>query len=293
MRYKGVFTALITPMKDGELDHASLRSLIELQIEHGVDGLVVNGTTGEAPALTAKEQSQMVEWVMEEVGGRVPVIAGVGTNNTRTTIENARRMEQLAVDGLLVVTPYYNKPTQAGLDRHYRAVADAVDTSIILYNVPGRTAVSLAPDTIASLAVLPNVEAIKEATVDMDRASQVIAAAGDHAAVLAGDDTIFLPMLSLGAKGIVSAASNVIPEPFAQLYKKFSWGDLDEAREVHYTHFDVIHAMLAQVNPLGVKVAAQLAGIIDSDEVRTPLAQMNQAERTLLKEILVRGGVIA
>lgn len=293
MRYKGVFTALITPMKDGELDHGSLKSLLESQIEHGVDGLVVNGTTGETPALTQREQIQMVEWVMEEVGGRVPVVAGVGSNNTQTTIENARRMEQLAVDGLLVVTPYYNKPNQAGLDVHFRAVADAVETSIILYNVPGRTGVSLAPDTIASLAVLPNVEAIKEATVDMERASQVIAAAGDHAAVLAGDDTAFLPMLALGAKGIVSAVSNVIPEPFAKLYKMYSWGDLDEARELHYAYFGVIRAMLSEVNPLGVKVAAQTVGLIDSDEVRTPLAQMSEADKALLREMLSAGGVVA
>lgn len=292
MRYKGVFTALITPMMDGVLDHGSLRSLIETQLEHGIDGLVVNGTTGETPALTIDEQVQMVEWVMEKVGGRIPVIAGVGTNNTQTTIERARRMERLAVDGLLVVTPYYNKPNQAGLERHFRTVADSVDTSIILYNVPSRTAVSLAPDTIAALAMLPNVEAIKEATVDMERAAQVIAAAGDRAAVFAGDDTAFLPMLALGAKGIISAASNVIPGPFARLYKKFSWGDLDDARDVHYTYLDVIRAMLAQVNPLGVKVAAQLAGVIDSDEVRVPLAQMSDDDKALLREILAAGGVV-
>ncbi len=294
MMYRGVFTAMIAPMRDGELDRGSVESLLDAQIEAGVHGVVVNGTTGEAATLTDDEQVRLLEWVLERVEGRVPVVAGVGTNVTRTTIERARRAERTGVDGLLVVTPYYNKPTQAGLVEHFRAVAGSVSpsTSVILYNVPGRTAVSLAPESIESLAVLPNVAAIKEATTDMERAAAVIAAAGDNAAVLAGDDTAFLPMLALGAKGIVSAVSNVIPEPFVRTHKHFDWGDIDDAREVHYRYFEPTRALLSVVNPLGVKAAAQMTGLIASDEVRMPLVQMSDEAKARLREALVAGGIV-
>ena len=294
MMYRGVFTAMIAPMRDGELDRTSVESLVDAQLEAGAHGLVVNGTTGEAATLTDDEQGQLLEWVMEKVEGRVPVVAGVGTNVTRVTVERAQRAERLGVDGLLVVTPYYNKPTQAGLIEHFRAVAGAVSptTSVVLYNVPGRTAVSLAPDSIEALAVLPNVVAVKEATTDMDRAAAVIAAAGDNASVLAGDDTAFLPMLALGAKGIVSAVSNVIPEPFVQTHKLFNWGDIDEAREIHYRFFAPTRALLSVVNPLGVKAAAQMTGLIASDEVRLPLVQMDEDTRARMRDALVAGGIV-
>lgn len=294
MMYRGVFTAMIAPMRDGELDRTSVESLLEAQLDAGVHGLVVNGTTGEAATLTDDEQARLLEWVMEKVEGRVPVVAGVGTNVTRTTVERAQRAEGMGVDGLLVVTPYYNKPTQAGLIEHFRAVAGGVSpsTSVVLYNVPGRTAVSLSPESIETLTLLPNVVAVKEATTDMDRAAAVIAAAGDNAAVLAGDDTAFLPMLALGAKGIVSAVSNVIPEPFVQTHKLFNWGDIDEARETHYRFFEPTRALLSVVNPLGVKAAAQMTGLIASDEVRLPLVQMDEVARARLREALVRGGIV-
>lgn len=292
MRYRGVFTALIAPMKDGELDPDSLELLLEDQMAKGVDGLVINGTTGEAATLSEDEQIRMIEWVTEKVDGTLPIIAGVSTNDTRTAIKKAERLDDLGVDGLLVVTPYYNKPNQAGLVEHFRAVAGSVGTDIVLYNVPSRTAVSLAPKSIETLAVLPNVKAIKEATTDMVRASEVIAAAGDQMAVFAGDDIAFLPMLSLGAAGIVSAASNAITRPFVDIFKHFNWGDLDEAREVHYRYLAPIQALYAVVNPLGVKTAAQLKGLIDTDEVRLPLAAMSDAERETLKNALTEGGVI-
>ena len=294
MRYRGVFTAMIAPMRDGELDQASVESLVDAQLEAGVDGLVVNGTTGEAATLTDDEQAHLLEWVTERVEGRLPVIAGIGTNVTRTTVERARRAEGMGVDGLLVVTPYYNKPTQEGLIEHFRAVAGSVSTStsIVLYNVPGRTAVSLAPESIEALAVLPNVQAVKEATIDMERAAAVIAAAGDNAAVLAGNDTALLPMLALGAKGIVSAVSNVIPEPFVRTHKHFTWGDVDEAREVHYRYFEPTRALLSVVNPLGVKAAAQMTGLIASDEVRLPLVQMDDDAKARLRRALAAGGIV-
>ncbi len=294
MRYQGVFTALVAPMRDGEIDRESVASLVDAQLDGGVHGLVVNGTTGEAATLTGDEQALLVELVMDRVEGRIPVIAGVGTNNTATTIERARRMEGMGVDGLLVVTPYYNRPSQAGLAAHFRAVAGAVSpsTSVCLYNVPSRTAVSLDPETIEALAVLPNVDAIKEATTDMLRASRVIAAVGDNAAVLAGDDAAFLPMLALGAKGIVSAASNVVPEPFVQLFKTYRWGDIDDARAVHALYLDPIMSMYAVVNPVGVKAAAALKGFIASDEVRLPLVGVTDAERETLREALTAGGLL-
>jgi len=294
MRYKGVFTALITPMQGDEVDSASMQRLVDAQLEAGIHGLVVNGTTAEAATLTSDEQVAMVELVMERVEGRVPVIAGVGTNVTRTTVERARRMEGLGVDGLLVVTPYYNRPSQAGLAAHFREVASAVSpsTSICLYNVPSRTAISMEPDTIESLAVLPNVDAIKEATTDMVRAARVIAAAGSNAAVLAGDDAAFLPMMALGASGIVSAAANVMPGPFVQLHKTYRWGDIDDARELAERYLAPILSLFKIVNPVGVKAACQLAGLIDSDAVRLPLVNATDAEKDALRGALTNGGLL-
>lgn len=294
MRYKGVFTALITPMRDGAVDVASMQRLVDAQLDAGVHGLVVNGTTAEAATLTTDEQVAMVEAVMERVEGRVPVIAGVGTNVTRTTVERSLNMERLGVDGLLVVTPYYNRPSQAGLAAHFREVAAAVSasTSICLYNVPSRTAISLEPETIESLAVLPNVDAIKEATTDMVRAARVIAAAGSNAAVLAGDDAAFLPMMALGASGIVSAAANVMPNPFVQLHKTYRWGDIDDARELAERYLDPILSLFAIVNPVGVKAGVEMVGLIDSDEVRLPLVRATDEEKEGLRLALTSGGII-
>ena len=294
MRYTGVFTALITPMRDGEVDHDSMRRLLDDQLDNGIDGLVVNGTTAEAATLSEDEQAATLEMVVDHVEGRVPVIAGVGTNDTRTTVARAQRMEQLGVDGLLVVTPYYNRPSQRGLADHFRTVAGAVSpsTSICLYNVPSRTAVSLAPETIESLAVLPNVDAIKEATTDMLRAVLVLEACGDNAVVMAGDDAAFLPMLALGATGIVSAASNVIPDAFVQLHKTYKWSTVSEARPIHRRWLGVIRSLFEVVNPVGVKAAAHLRGLIEAPDVRPPLAGMSDAELETLREALVTGGVL-
>ncbi len=294
MRYQGVFTALITPMRDGAIDQASMRSLLDAQLEAGVDGLLVNGTTAEAATMSEAELAASVELVIDHVEGRVPVIAGAGTNDTRTTVARAQRMEALGVDGLLVVTPYYNKPSQAGLAAHFREVAAAVSpsTSICLYNVPSRTAISLAPETIESLAVLPNVHAIKEATTDMVRAALVAEACGDNAAVMAGDDAVFLPLLALGAGGIVSAAANVIPEAFVSLYKTYKWSTVSEARPIHSRWLAVILALYRVVNPVGVKAATQMRGWIESDEVRLPLVRMSDEERDALHAAMVEGGVL-
>ena len=294
MLYRGVFTALIAPMRDGELDRASLDSLLDDQLASGIHGMVVNGTTGEAATLSLDEQDRLIDWVMEKIEGRIPVIAGVGSNDTAKTVKRARQAERLGADGLLVVTPYYNKPTQAGLVEHYRAVAGAVSpsTSVVLYNVPSRTSISLDPESIETLALLPNVEAIKEATCDVERAARVMAAIGDNAVMMAGDDTAFLPMLALGAKGIVSAASNAIPQPFVRIFELFSWGDLDAAREVHYRALEPMRALFSVVNPLGVKAAAQMKGLIESDEARLPLLQVDQAAKDRIREALVTGGLL-
>ncbi len=292
MLYRGVFTALIAPMSGGHLDRTSLIRLLDDQLAHDVDGLVVNGTTGEAATLDDTEQARMVEWVMEHVEGAVPVVAGVGTNHTRTTVARALAMQEMGVDGLLVVTPYYNRPTQAGLVAHFGEVASAVRISVCLYNVPSRTAVSLEPESIAELAALDNVEAIKEATTDVERAARVIAAAGDDVAVMSGDDTALLPMLSLGMRGIVSAVSNVIPAPFTRMFKAYDWGDMDLIRQLHYETLEPTRAMLSVVNPLGVKVAARQMGLIDSDEARLPLTQVDDDRKEVIRRALEAGGLL-
>src|ERR687898_452740 len=208
----GCYTALITPFRDGPIDETALRALVERQIAGGVSGLVPCGTTGEAPALAASEWDRVVSVVVETSGGSVPVLAGTGSNNPVTVIERTRRARMLGADGALIVTPYYNRPTQDGLYRHFAAIAEAVELPLVLYNVPGRTGVNLLPETVVRLAGIPTIVGIKEASGSLDEASQIVREAPEAFVVVSGDDSLTLPMMSVGASGVISVVSNIAPE---------------------------------------------------------------------------------
>lgn len=272
----GCYTALITPFRDGQLDEPALRALVERQIAGGVSGLVPCGTTGEAPALTAAEWDRVVSTVIETARGRVPVIAGTGSNGTATTIERTERARTLGADAALIVTPYYNRPTQEGLYQHFAAITAAVDLPIVLYNVPGRTAVNLLPETAIRLAALPGIVAIKEASGSLDQASQIVLDGPRDFAVLSGDDSLTLPIMGVGGTGIISVVSNIVPEAVSALTTACLAGDYATGRAIHLALFDLCRAMFTETNPVPVKAAAALLGYCTS-EVRLPLAPLSEA----------------
>ncbi|MCM2359516.1 MAG: 4-hydroxy-tetrahydrodipicolinate synthase [Geobacteraceae bacterium] len=283
--FKGSIVAIVTPFRNGAVDQEKLRELVEFQIAGGTDGIVPCGTTGEASTLDYEEHMDVIRIVVEQVNKRVPVIAGTGSNSTAEAIELTEKAKAVGADGALLVTPYYNKPTQEGLYRHYMAVADAVALPQILYNVPGRTGVNLLPETVARLAPHGNIVAIKEATGSLQQASEVIALCGDRLDVLSGDDFITFPMMACGAKGVISVLANIMPREVAELTDAFYAGDLARARELHLQTLKIGNAMFIESNPIPVKTALGLMGKC-SDEVRLPLCPMGEGNKAKLAGIM-------
>lgn len=269
----GSLTALITPFTNDVVDEIALRSLVEFQISEGTAGLVPCGTTGETATLSSSEQDLVIATVVEQTAGRVPVIAGAGTNSTRTTIERTLRARALGADAALLVTPYYTKPTQEGLYSHFAAVAAATDVPLVLYNVPGRTGVNLLPETVVRLAQVPSIIGIKEASGVLDQASRIVLDTPDEFVVLSGDDSLTLPIMSVGGRGVVSVVSNIVPAAVAQLTRACLDDDFQSARQVHLSLFDLCQAMFVETNPVPVKAAAALLGLC-RPEVRLPLARL-------------------
>ncbi|HEY4745240.1 MAG TPA: 4-hydroxy-tetrahydrodipicolinate synthase, partial [Desulfuromonadaceae bacterium] len=259
--------------------------LVEFQISGGTDAIVPCGTTGESSTLDYEEHDRVIEIVVQQVNKRVPVIAGTGSNSTAEAIEMSQHAKKLGADGCLLVTPYYNKPTQEGLYRHYMAIADAVAIPQVLYNVPGRTGVNLLPETVARLAEHKNIVAIKEATGSLQQASEVLALCGDKIDVLSGDDFITFPMMACGAKGVISVTANIMPGEIAALVDAFCAGDLEKARQLHLKTLKINNAMFIESNPVPVKTALGLMGKC-SDEVRLPLAPMSEANKAKLAGIM-------
>lgn len=270
MTYRGAYTALITPFRDNQVDVDALRALVDAQIEGGIHGLVPCGTTGESVTLSADEMAEVVQTVVEQAAGRVPVFAGAGTNDTRKTVELARRFEGLGVDGLLLVCPYYNKPNQRGLEAHFRAVMDAVQLPTMLYNIPGRTHSDLSVDTLARLADVPHLVAIKEATGNVVRAQEILCRLGDRIAVFSGDDGLSLPMMSLGGAGVVSVTSNAFPRHVAEVVDFAHAGNWDAARRCHLRLVPLHSAMFIEPNPGPVKAILAERGAI-AEEIRLPM----------------------
>ena len=272
--FQGTITALVTPFRDGKVDTEALAALTERQVAAGVDGIVVCGTTGEAATLTTEEYEHVVRTVVETVGHRIPVIAGTGTNSTDRTIQATRRAKALGVDAALVVTPYYNKPTQEGLYRHYASVAESAGLPIVLYNVPSRTGCNLAPETASRLAELEEVVALKEASGNWNQIYDVIDRCGDRLSILSGDDALTMPMLLAGAQGVVSVTSNVVPEQMAEMVRAARNAEVAKARELHYQLLPLMRALFLETNPIPAKKALALLGLC-SEEVRLPLWEMS------------------
>lgn len=283
--FKGSIVAIVTPFRNGKVDEKALGNLIEWHIKQGTHGIVPCGTTGESATLDYEEHHRVIRFTVEAVNKRVPVIAGTGANATDETIMITKEAKKSGADAALVVAPYYNKPTQEGLYRHYKAVAEAVKIPLILYNVPGRTAVNILPSTVARLAEIKNIVAIKEATGDMKQASEIIRLCGNRIAVLSGDDFTTLPLMALGGKGTISVTANVAPRLVSQMCALWEKGRFDEARKLHFKLEPLNAAMFIETNPIPVKTALALMGKIQ-EEFRLPLCEMAPANREKLKAVL-------
>jgi 4-hydroxy-tetrahydrodipicolinate synthase len=284
--FTGVITALVTPFRGGALDEEALRRLVDEQITAGVDGLVPVGTTGESPTVTNEEHIRIIKVVVEESRKRVPIIAGTGSNSTREAIELSRAAKELGADGMLQVTPYYNKPTQDGLYRHFKAIIDEVPLPTVVYNVPGRTGCDLLPETAARLCDIPQVVAIKEATGSAQRAAQILSRCGDRLVVLSGDDATAFALYALGAKGCISVISNVVPGDMSAMWDAAAAGDWQKARALHYKLFAISEGLFIESNPIPVKAAMAMLGKI-ADEIRPPLYPMTGANRDKVKKLLI------
>ncbi len=291
MKLEGTFVALVTPFENGRLNEGKLRELVRYQLENGTDGLVPCGTTGESPTLTEEERERVIEIVIEEADGRAAVIAGTGTNDTARTIKTTRRAKEMGADAALVITPYYNKPTQHGLFQHFEAVAKATDLPIVIYNVPGRTGVNILPSTVARLAELDPVVGIKEASGDLNQVSEIIHACGDRIRVLSGDDSLFLPILSVGGAGVISVVANLVPADLKALFTAYQDGLNGRAQEWHYKLFPLCQAMFYETNPVPVKTALNLLGR-EVGDVRLPLAPMTESNRDRLVQALTSYGLL-
>jgi len=283
--FTGVGTALITPFtRDGSLDEAAVTRLARRQVDAGVHFLSPCGTTGEAPTLTHREKLRVVELVLGEAKGKVPVLAGAGGYDTREVIELARDMERVGADGLLSVTPYYNKPTQEGLYQHFKAIAEATSLPIVLYNVPGRTGVNMLADTTLRLSEIPNIVAIKEQP-DLPQMSQIISGAREDFIVLSGDDPVTVAVMAIGGKGVISVASNEAPAEMAQIVELCEKGDFAAARKLHHWLFPLIQVNFAETNPIPCKAAMAAMGLIE-ESYRLPIVPPSAATRNKVMQVL-------
>ncbi|MBL7158110.1 MAG: 4-hydroxy-tetrahydrodipicolinate synthase [Candidatus Omnitrophica bacterium] len=287
--FKGSFVAIVTPFKNGKVDKTKFRELIEFQIENGTDGIVPAGCTGEAATLTHQEQTALVKLTCEIVNDRVPVIAGAGSNSTAEAVSLTKCAKRAGADGILSITPYYNKPTPEGQYRHYEAVAKAVDIPIMIYNVPSRTGISIKPETVARLSKIDNIAAIKEASGSLDQVSQIISLC--DITVLSGDDSLTLPMMAVGARGVVSVVANVVPGEVHEMTKAYLDGNIEEARKMHYKILPLCKAMFIETNPLPVKTSLKMLGMLNG-EMRLPLCEMEAKNRATLKKALKEYGLL-
>lgn len=292
MLFSGAMTALVTPFKNNTVDEEAYRAFIEFQIEEGIHGLVPCGTTGESATLSHEEHERVIEICIDQVRGRVPVLAGAGSNNTSEAIRLTRFAQKAGADGALLITPYYNKPTQEGLYQHYRAIAQAVDFPLVPYNVPGRTGCNMLAPVLRRLARdFPHVVGVKEATGDMIQGSLVLEACPENFSVLSGDDLTALPLMSLGGRGVISVTSNLVPGRVAAVCNAFNRGDLAEAARLHHALFPLHQVMFVESNPIPVKTALALMGRM-SDEMRLPLCPMSENARAELTAVLQEQGMI-
>ena len=291
IKFKGAMVAQVTPFRDGKIDWEKYDELIERQIAEGIDVIVPCGTTGESATLAAEEREQVIERAVRTVSGRLPVLAGVGTNDTVDVLRFVRFAQGAGADGVLVVTPYYNKPTQQGLFEHYKKIVEAAEVPIVLYNVPSRTGVNLLPETVARLAEFDGIVGIKEASGSVDQASEIVRLCGDRIGLLSGDDSLTLPLLANGAVGVISAVANLVPADIKALCRAWESGNVAETRRLHYRLLPIFHALFIETNPIPVKAALGMVGLMEP-EMRLPLVPMSEANAAVLRAAMEEFGLI-
>ncbi len=290
--YKGAYTALVTPFrKDGCLDENALRKIVDAQIAGGIDGLVPCGTTGESPTITIEEQERIFRIVVSQAKGRCKVIAGAGANSTEEAIALTQHAKDTGCDAALHVSPYYNKPTQEGLFRHFEAIAGAVDIPILLYNIKGRTGVNIETETLVRLSSIRSIVGVKEASGDISQIMNVISALPSDFTVLSGDDNLTFPIMALGGHGVISVASNLIPKEIAQLVHALLRKDVESARKIHYRLLPLFRDIFIETNPIPIKAAMAMAGMIE-ESYRLPLCEMRPDNRKRLKATLSRLSIL-
>lgn len=291
--FSGAIVAIVTPFKAGGIDEAGLRSLVEFQIANGTNGIVPCGTTGESPTLSYKEHERVVEIVIEQTAGRIPVIAGTGSNSTEEAISLTEHAKKAGADAALLITPYYNKPTQEGIYRHFEMVAKSVDIPIIVYNIPGRTAVNIEPATMERLSRIDNIIGVKESAGSMKQITDIISLCADDFTVLSGEDYLTFPLMCVGGKGVISVVSNVAPRQMADLCNLFFEGRFEESRKLYYKLLPLLHILFIETNPAPVKAALAMMGKIESEEVRLPLVIMSESNRERLSKVLEAQGLLS
>lgn len=276
--FQGVATALITPFQNDKVDFTALKKLVNYQLDYGADALIINGTTGEPTTMTHFERTAVATTVIKEVAGKIPVILGAGSNNTYTAVEYAVEAEELGADGVLAVTPYYNKCTQAGVVAHYTAIAKAVHLPVIMYNVPGRTGVNINPETALELASVKNIAALKEASGNINQFMECARLLDGKLDMYSGDDGLVYPLLALGAKGVISVVSNILPRYMGDMVKVFLAGDARKSFEMQMKINPLVKALFSEVNPIPIKCAARLMKLIPDDYMRLPLTKFSKEE---------------
>jgi len=284
-RLRGTYTALVTPFKGGEVDEQGVRELVEFQIENGVDGLVPAGTTGESPTLTHAEHIRVIQVCVEAARGRVPILAGTGSNSTQEALDLSRSAKEVGADALLVVAPYYNRPSQRGLVLHYQAILEQVQLPLVVYNIPSRTGVNVEPETLGIIKKSGNLAGIKEAAGSTDQVSRMLEVLGAGFVVLSGDDSLALPFLSVGARGVISVVSNIVPKEMVGLVQAYLGGRHAEALELHRKLFPLMRALFIETNPAPVKTAMGLLGRCSGD-LRLPLAPLTESNLARLRDAL-------
>lgn len=290
IQFEGSMVALVTPFRNGKVDEKTLKRLLDFHIEKGTDVIIPCGTTGESATMSHDEHRHVMSLVVDYVGGRTPVVCGAGSNNTAEALGLIQHAKKIKADGVLVVTPYYNRPTQEGLYQHYEYLASKVDIPFILYNVPGRTGVSMAPETVARLAKIPNIVAIKEASGSLTQVDRILDLCS--ITVLSGDDGLTLPMMSIGAKGVISVSANVVPHIVRDLVHQALAGNFEKAKQIHRKLFPLSEVLFIETNPIPVKTALALMGMIQP-EFRLPLCEMKKENIVKLQNVLKKLGVLS
>ncbi|MCG8606148.1 4-hydroxy-tetrahydrodipicolinate synthase [bacterium] len=291
MDLAGTFVALVTPFKEGQINEQKLRELVRFHVENGTDGIVPCGTTGESPTLSDEERKRVIEIVVEEANERTMIVAGTGTNSTDKTIQATRHAKEAGADAALVITPYYNKPTQKGLYFHFEAVARAGDLPIMIYNVPGRTGVNILPATVRRLKEIEQVVAIKEASGDLNQVTEIVNLCGDQIKVFSGDDSLFAPILAVGGVGVVSVAANLVPRDLKNLFEAFRAAEVLKMQTLHHKLFLLCQAMFYETNPIPVKTAMNLLGM-EVGELRLPLCEMGEENKNKLRAAVKSYGLL-